>query len=107
MVRYSETASYDSTTNKCLLSKETRHMNPYGFKADLSSDYMENMCLKREYSSNYKLLTYDFVCVTGSSMCTSAAFISDTNRELDGNFERVSLVCFVYKMFDICFCLFV
>lgn len=42
--------SFDRMSNKCLLSKETRHMNPHGFKSDPAFDYMENMCLKRMYT---------------------------------------------------------
>lgn len=42
-------ASYDALSNKCLLSRETRHTNPYAFKsADPGHEYVENMCLKRE-----------------------------------------------------------
>jgi len=41
-------ATYDRTTNKCRLSRETRYMNPRGFKSDPNSDYLENMCLKRK-----------------------------------------------------------
>ncbi|RWS17091.1 hypothetical protein B4U79_05993 [Dinothrombium tinctorium] len=63
-------ASFDRTTNKCTLSRETRYMNPRGFKADPNADYVENMCLKR------------------SQMCTSTAFILETSKELEGVYER-------------------
>lgn len=45
--------SFERITNKCLLSKETRHMNPHGFKADSTFEYMENMCLKSVYCLAY------------------------------------------------------
>ena len=41
-------ATFDRVNSKCLLSKETRYMNPTGFKTDPNSDYLENMCLKSE-----------------------------------------------------------
>ncbi|KAI1289876.1 hypothetical protein HDE_08746 [Halotydeus destructor] len=55
---------------KCHLSRETRYMNPRGFKSETGAEYMENMCLKRH------------------QMCTSTAFILETNKELDGAYER-------------------
>lgn len=47
--------SFDSSTNKCLLHRETRYMTPQGFKQDASFDYMENMCLNRKFTKNDKL----------------------------------------------------
>ena len=52
-------ASFDATSSRCSLSKETRHMNPYAFREDPAADYMENMCLKRESRSR--------VCLSQSS----------------------------------------
>lgn len=42
-------ASFDRTTNKCLLSQSNRHVSPNSFKAQPEFEYMENMCLKRKY----------------------------------------------------------
>lgn len=44
--------TFDRTTNKCRLSRETRYMNPRGFKMDVNADYMENMCLKRKSTAS-------------------------------------------------------
>lgn len=45
-------ATYFKDTRKCILSRETRYINPTGFKADSSADYMENMCLKSKLFQN-------------------------------------------------------
>lgn len=37
--------SYDTTTMKCGLSKETRQSRPDYYKADPNSEYIENLCL--------------------------------------------------------------
>ncbi|XP_022646313.1 uncharacterized protein LOC111264099 isoform X3 [Varroa jacobsoni] len=64
-------ASYNRQRQTCRLSSETRYMNPRGFRQDLQSDYMENLCLP-----------------TGSQMCTTTALILESGKELDGAFER-------------------
>lgn len=48
-------ATFDKTSNKCWLSRETRYMNPRGFKTDPNADYLENMCLKRMFKPSLKL----------------------------------------------------
>ncbi|RWS29725.1 uncharacterized protein B4U80_08834, partial [Leptotrombidium deliense] len=79
-------ASFDRTNNKCTLSRETRYMNSRGFKVDGNSDYVENMCLKSEFTNVLRsLLTRDAI---GNQLCTATAFILETSKELEGAYER-------------------
>lgn len=50
-----KSVTFDRKSNKCRLSKETRYMNPKGFKLDPNSDYLENMCLSSELLDKQKL----------------------------------------------------
>ncbi|XP_074601745.1 no mechanoreceptor potential A isoform X2 [Brevipalpus obovatus] len=62
--------TYEKTTSNCKLSRGTRYTNVRGFVVDSNSEYMENMCLK------------------ASELCSSAVFIVETKKELDGPYER-------------------
>ncbi|KAH9388758.1 hypothetical protein TYRP_008103 [Tyrophagus putrescentiae] len=63
-------ASYDSTSKKCYLSQQNRHVSPNHFKTEPNFEYLENMCLKH------------------NEMCKWNVFIIETGKQLEAEFEK-------------------